>query len=111
MIINISMTLHYGATWYQTHASAAKVRRLLGALGAVDCDAVVSGCWEDADSAAQGSPYMHTHLHPRSYPHLHFNLYPHYRSHSRTQFPSPPPFATSHMSPARLPPRSLLWTA
>jgi peroxisomal 2,4-dienoyl-CoA reductase len=23
-IINISMTLHYGATWYQTHASAAK---------------------------------------------------------------------------------------
>ena len=24
-IINISMTLHYGATWYQTHASAAKV--------------------------------------------------------------------------------------
>ena len=24
-IINISMTLHYGASWYQTHASAAKV--------------------------------------------------------------------------------------
>ena len=23
-IINISMTLHYGATWYQAHASAAK---------------------------------------------------------------------------------------
>lgn len=23
-IINISMTLHYGATWYQTHACAAK---------------------------------------------------------------------------------------
>lgn len=24
LIINISATLHYGATWYQTHASAAK---------------------------------------------------------------------------------------
>lgn len=24
-IVNISATLHYGATWYQTHASAAKV--------------------------------------------------------------------------------------
>ncbi len=24
VIINISMTLHYGATWYQAHASAAK---------------------------------------------------------------------------------------
>lgn len=23
-IINISMTLHYGATWFQAHASAAK---------------------------------------------------------------------------------------
>lgn len=30
VIINISMTLHYGATWWQAHASAAKVR-LLGA--------------------------------------------------------------------------------
>ena len=29
VIINISMTLHYGATWYQTHASAAKVGRTL----------------------------------------------------------------------------------
>lgn len=26
-IVNISATLHYGATWYQAHASAAKVRR------------------------------------------------------------------------------------
>lgn len=25
LIINISATLHYGATWYQSHASAAKV--------------------------------------------------------------------------------------
>ena len=25
MIINISMTLHYGATWWQSHACAAKV--------------------------------------------------------------------------------------
>lgn len=25
-IVNISATLHYGATWYQVHASAAKVR-------------------------------------------------------------------------------------
>lgn len=24
LIINISATLHYGATWYQAHASAAK---------------------------------------------------------------------------------------
>lgn len=24
-IVNISATLHYGATWYQAHASAAKV--------------------------------------------------------------------------------------
>jgi len=24
LIINISATLHYGATWYQVHASAAK---------------------------------------------------------------------------------------
>ena len=28
VIINISMTLHYGATWWQAHASAAKVGRL-----------------------------------------------------------------------------------
>lgn len=24
VILNISMTLHYGATWFQAHASAAK---------------------------------------------------------------------------------------
>ena len=24
MVVNISATLHYGATWYQAHASAAK---------------------------------------------------------------------------------------
>lgn len=37
VIINISMTLHYGATWYQAHASAAKsaidsLTRTLGKL-------------------------------------------------------------------------------
>ena len=32
-IINISMTLHYGATWWQAHASAAKVRVCGGACG------------------------------------------------------------------------------
>lgn len=29
VIINISATLHYGATWYQSHASAAKVTILV----------------------------------------------------------------------------------
>lgn len=27
-IINITATLHYGATWYQIHASAAKVSKI-----------------------------------------------------------------------------------
>lgn len=33
IIINISATLHYTATWYQIHVSAAKV----GAFGFKDC--------------------------------------------------------------------------
>lgn len=37
LIINISMTLHYGATWWQAHASAAKVRAATGPRPALPC--------------------------------------------------------------------------
>lgn len=42
IIINISMTLHYGATWWQAHASAAKVGSGLhrAAAGGVQAEAV-----------------------------------------------------------------------
>jgi hypothetical protein len=35
VIINISMTLHYGATWWQAHASSAKVPSSAAAPSAV----------------------------------------------------------------------------
>ena len=62
LIINISMTLHYGATWWQAHASAAKARE------APTCTAGQGRC----GGAAQ-VPHSPKHL---PSPHAHLPLPP-----------------------------------
>ena len=51
LIINISMTLHYGATWWQAHASAAKVGWAWVGLEWV-------GGWAAKGWAAQGGMWL-----------------------------------------------------
>lgn len=71
VIINISMTLHYGATWWQSHACAAKARRLC--LAAASGHAVLRRRWVPARlpthvrapcSPAQPSPLPNACLPP-----------------------------------------------